>query len=258
MMGAVMQRPAPPGRFAVLTAVSVAMLVVCAVWAVGEARVVEGQAAWAKPAKFALSFVVFFATLAWVDERLSAASRESRLMRVVVTVMAVSMLGEMVYMTGMAAQGQGSHYNESTTFHFVMYNLMGLGAFLLVLGVAIMGVVVLRDTGARFGPAMRAAVGWGFVLTFVLTLVTAFTMGAIGRHVGVHPEGGAVIPLFGWSAVVGDLRPAHFLALHAMQAVPIAALVWDRRGVKVFCAVWAGVTMAVYAQAMMGMPLVTW
>lgn len=255
MTAAVMVRPAP-GRFAVLTAVSVALLAVCAVWAVGETRVVEGQAAWAKPAKFALSFVVFFATLAWVEARLSETWRESRLMRGVAGVMAAAMVGEMAYIIAMGAQGQGSHFNFATPFHEVMYTLMGIGAFLLVLGVAVVGVVVLRDGAATFSPAMRTAVGLGFVLSCVLTVVTAFTMGAVGRHVGLHPDGGAVIPLVGWSAVVGDLRPAHFLALHAMQAVPLAALVWDRRGVMWVACVWTGVTLAVYAQALMGMPLV--
>lgn len=256
MTAAVMLRPAP-GRFAVLTALSGAVLAVCAVWALGEARVVEGQAAWAKPAKFALSFVVFFATLAWVEGWLSEAWRESRLMRGVAAVMAAAMIAEMAYIVAMAAQGQGSHFNLTTRFHLVMYyGVMAAGAFVLVLGVAVIGAVVLRDRDGRFTPTMRFAVGWGFVLTFVLTLLTASTMSVIGRHVGLHPEGGAVIPLFGWSAVVGDLRPAHFLALHAMQALPLAALVWRERGVAVFGAVWTGVTLAVYAQAMMGMPLV--
>lgn len=256
MTTAVMVRPYEGTRFGVLTAVSVALLAMCAVWALGETRVVEEQAAWAKPAKFALSFVVFFGTLALVEARLSEAWRQGWLIRGTAAVMAVAMLGEMAYMIAMAAQGVGSHFNFSTPFHETMYSLMGLGAFLLVLGVAVVGVVVLRDEGVAMSAPMRLAVGWGFVLTFVLTLLTAFTMGAIGRHVGVHPEGGAVIPLFGWSAVAGDLRPAHFLALHTMQALPLAALVTGRRGVAVTGAVWTVLTLAVYAQALMGLPLV--
>jgi hypothetical protein len=171
-------------------------------------------------------------------------------------VMAVSMMGEMAWMTLMAAQGQASHFNESSQFHETMYSLMGVGAFLLVLGVAVVGVMVLRDHAAVFTPALRIAVGGGFVLTFVLTLATAFTMGGIGRHVGVHPEGGAVIPLMGWSAVVGDLRPSHFLALHTMQALPLVALVTGVRGVAVAAVMWTLLTLAVFAQALAWLPLV--
>ncbi len=255
-----MARPVTTSQFGVLTAVSVALLAMTLVWALGEARMVEGQAAWVKPAKFALSFVVFFGTLAWVEARLSPRWRESALIRVVVVVMTAAFVGEMGWMILMAAEGQGSHFNFSTPLHATMYSLMGLGAFLLVLGVAVIGGVVLRDGDGRFSPAMRVAVGWGFVLTFGLTLVTAFTMGSVGRHVGLHPEGGAVIPLFGWSGVVGDLRPAHFLALHAMQAIPVA--VWALRGrgglraVWVTMGLWSALTLALYAQAMAGLPLV--
>jgi hypothetical protein len=256
MTAMVMARPGEVSRFGVLTAVSVAVLA----RALFEGRMVEGQAAWVKPAKFALSFVVFFGTLALVEARLSPAWRESILLRVVAGVTAVAMIGEMAWMTLMAAQGQGSHFNFATPFHETMYSLMGLGAFLLVLGVAVVGVVVLRDGGAQLSAPMRVAVGWGFVLTFVLTLVTAFTMGSLGRHVGLHPADGAVIPLFGWSAVVGDLRPAHFLALHAMQVVPLAAWALQGRGgvgaVWAAGAIWTALTLAVFAQALAGVPLI--
>jgi len=48
------------------------------------------------------------------------------------------------------------------------------------------------------------------------------------RQVGVHPVGGAEVPFFGWSRVVGDFRPAHFVALHLMQSLPIAGWIADR------------------------------
>lgn len=248
------RREAEP--FAVLAAVSVALLVLSLVWALGETRLVEGQAAWVKPAKFALSFAVYAGTLSLAVVRLSPAWREGRLIRVGGGVMAVAMLGEFAYIIVMAAQGQGSHFNESTPFHQVMYGLMGLGAALIVLMGGLVGVAVLRDGQARFSPAMRVAVGWGFVLSFVMGLATGVALSTVGRHVGVHPEGGAVIPFLGWSAVVGDLRPAHFMALHAMQAVPLAASVLGLRGVVVFAALWTGVTLALLAQALKGVPMV--
>jgi hypothetical protein len=261
-MAALVNRRAPvaPRPLEVLTAFSGALVVLAAVWGLAEARVVNAAEVWVKPVKFALSFVVFFATLAVVEERLTEAWRDGWLLRGTVGVMAVAMLGEMAYMTVMAAQGQASHFNFSTPFHDLMYSLMGLGAFLLVAGTGVFGVAVLRDRGAGFTPEMRVAVGWGFVLTFVLTLVTAFAMASMGRHVGLHPDGGAVIPLFGWSAVVGDLRPAHFLALHTMQALPLAAWALAGRGgvraVWVAAAGWTALTAAVFAQALAGLPLI--
>jgi hypothetical protein len=71
-----------------------------------------------------------------------------------------------------------------------------------------------------------------------------------------------VIPGLGWSGEVGDLRPAHFLALHAMQALPLLGWWLDRRGqpgtrvLWVVAAVYALATAAVFGQALAGWPLV--
>jgi hypothetical protein len=80
--------------------------------------------------------------------------------------------------------------------------------------------------------------------------------------VGVPSAGAAEIPLLGWSGQVGDLRPAHFLALHAMQVLPLLGWWLDRRGqparktVWTVAAVYAALTLAVFVQALMGLPLV--
>src|SRR5262249_26968444 len=50
---------------------------------------------------------------------------------------------------------------------------------------------------------------------------------ARARTVGAR-EGGPGLPVVGWSTVGGDLRVARFLALHAMQALPLAGWAVDR------------------------------
>jgi hypothetical protein len=60
---------------------------------------------------------------------------------------------------------------------------------------------------------------------------------------------------------VGDLRPAHFLALHAMQVLPLAGLWMDRRGIAVakmrlVALAYVALTAAVFAQALAGVPLI--
>lgn len=245
-----------------LTGISVAMMALGLIWGAFETRLYQDALVWIKPFKFALSFVIYFATLALVVQRMSI---DGRVLRATVGVVAAAFWFEMIYITLQAAQGQGSHYNTGDLYHGVMYGIMGVGAVSLVVGVAIIGVQVLRDTGPDIGRAglsadLRWGIGIGFILSTVLTLITAATLsGMSGHFIGTPAVGAAVIPFFGWSATVGDLRPSHFLALHAMQVIPLLALWADgRRSAWVIggAVIYAAVTMALYAQALMGLPLI--
>ncbi len=102
----------------------------------------------------------------------------------------------------------------------------------------------------------------GFAASTVLTLVTAGILSSNGGHfVGVPGAGAGSVPVLGWSTAVGDLRPAHFLALHAMQAIPLLGWLADRRGwsaraVPLGTLAYGALTAAVFAQAMAGLPLI--
>lgn len=248
-------------QLAVLTALSAALVALVAAWAMVDTRLIDGVPVWAKPGKFAISFAILFGTLALIEQRLSPPWRDGWTLRVTAWVMASAMIMEMSYMIFMAAQQDTSHFNFSTPFTTTMYSLMGVGAVSLMIGVAIFGAVALRDRGADFGPALRWGVGWGCIISFGLTVVTAGYMSSAGTHVGVAPAGAATLPLMGWSGAVGDIRPAHFLALHAMQALPLAGLWFDRAGIATERMRWVALgylalTAAVFAQALAGMPLI--
>ena len=254
--------PGPVSPFLILTAVSLAFLATCLLWAGFDDRTIAGTVVWAKPLKFAISLAVLFATMALVEPYFSNPWRNGRLFAGIAAVMAASMLLEMIYMIVQAAQMQTSHFNTATPFAGVMYSLMGVGAVCLVFGVGLMGWAAFRDKQASFGPGLRAGVAWGFGLSFVLTMITAGTMSSMAGHfIGTAAPGAAVVPLMGWSASVGDLRPAHFVSLHAMQVLPLLGLWIDRQGrsaglIRGAALMYAVITMALFAQAMMGLPVI--
>jgi hypothetical protein len=229
-----------------------------------DARMVDGSGVWVKPMKFAISFILLSSTLALITTRMSPMAREGFWMRAAAAAIALGFVGEMAYMSVQAGLGEPSHFNVGTPYHAAMYTLMAAGATGIVLGIAIIGLCFWRDAGARSGAGLKLGVLLGLVGSTVLTLITAFYLGGNGGHfVGVPTADAAVIPLFGWSAQVGDLRPAHFLALHMMQAIPLLGLMLDRAaplrakaGVLAGSMIWTVLTFAIFAQAIVGLPLI--
>jgi len=246
-----------------LTGFAIALLAGFTAAAAIDTRTFQDANVWLKPAKFALSFVVLFATLALVVERLSEAVREGRTLRITLGAMTLAFWAEMAYIGIQAARGQASHFNVGSPTAALLYSLMGAGAVTLVVGIGMIGMLAWRDRNADLGPALRLGVLLGFALSMVATLITAGVLSSQGGHfVGTPSDTAAVIPGLGWSGEVGDLRPAHFLALHAMQVLPLLGLWLDRRGhggtltLTIATVVYIALTAAVFIQALMGMPLV--
>jgi len=249
-----------PDPFQALTAMSVAFLVIATLWGLVDPRLINGDPVWIKPAKFALSFVVHFGTLALITAALAPHMRTGLLFRISAAALTAAFLGEMAYLFVQAAQAEASHFNLSTPFHAMMYQLMGLGAVILIGAPLAIGWIAYRS--AHLGAGLRLGIWLGALTSFVLTLVVAGYMSSGQGHlVGTVGETHATLPVFGWSGEVGDLRPAHFLSLHALQALPLAGLWLDRTGrtpraIWWVAAGWTGLTLAVFAQAVMGLPLI--
>ncbi|MFK7857343.1 MAG: hypothetical protein AB8B64_00895 [Granulosicoccus sp.] len=249
-----------PSMFAQLTILSVVLLALAILWGQFDTRSLNGVPVWHKPAKFALSFIVHFATLAIIVAALSEHNRTCRTIVVAGGVMAAAFAAEMFYIYFQAAQAENSHFNYSTSFHETMYNLMGVGAILLICTPIAVAWVARCDM--TIGAASRAGIWWGALTSFFLTTITAVYLSSQGGHlVGIPDDPSRVLPVVGWSTEVGDLRPAHFLSLHALQVLPLVGLWIDRQGhslsiIKPFAAVYALMSLAVLGQALLGLPLI--
>ena len=198
-------------------------------------RVVEGAPAWLKPLKFAVSIGLYSATFAWVVRALTGAPRLARL---AVTTTVATLLVEMALIGLQAARGTTSHFNTSSLFDGAVFTVMGLA-------IAAQTLVALAVTVALFRqPFTDRAMGWALRLGMALTVAGASTGGLMtspspaqiaefkatgampraGGHTVGAPDGGPGLPGTGWSSAHGDLRVPHFLGLHAMQALPLVAL----------------------------------
>ncbi len=132
-----------------------------------------------------------------------------------------SALFEIAYIAYRASRAEPSHYNFETPFSTLMFQLMGVGATLLVLIPAGAGIVAWRR-GAMADPFGRS-VTLALIMSGILGLVTGAFLSTHGGHfVGTPAQGAGTWPVFGWSTAVGDLRAAHFVGLHILQFLPIA------------------------------------
>lgn len=224
-------------------------------------RLLGAVSIWAKPMKFATSIALFTGTLVvligLVDER----HRHTRLMRMTGVVLVAMIAYEQGYITLQATRGMASHFNRSSTLYFTLYTLMGVGASIMTATVLVYARQIRRHAVAGLSPVIRTAAATGLVLTFPLTMMTAGYLGSADSHLVGATIDGPGVWLMGWSTTAGDLRVPHFFATHAMQAVPIAGLIsgmlfgWDKRWpVQVFAGLYALFVVALFAQALAGMP----
>jgi hypothetical protein len=267
-------RASPP-----LTTVGALMVVAAGASVVGlivDPRVIAGAPAWLKPFKFAVSTAVYSLTLAWIFGWLPDWPRVRR--GVGWTTAAVFVL-EVAIIDAQAWRGTTSHFNVSTPLDAMLFYVMG-GAILLQTLVSVAIAVALwrqRFTDRPLGWALR----FGMTLTIagaltgpLMTRPTAAQladaraggrMTIAGAHSVGGPDGGSGIPVTGWSREHGDLRVPHFIGLHAIQALALAAVGlrrWRRpeavrvRAVLAATASYAALFVLLLWQALRGQSLV--
>ena len=207
---------------------------------VADPRTITGAPAWLKPAKFAASIAIYTLTIAWVFTHL----REwPKTRRAVSWVTAVTLMIEIVIIDVQAWRGTTSHFNVGTPIDGILFTTMGLAIVAQTLAAAALTVALWRHEFAD------RALGWALRLGMTISLIGAMTGGLMtrptaaqldnaraghrmtvaGAHTVGAPDGGPGLPGTGWSREHGDLRVAHFLGLHALQIIPLAALLVIRR-----------------------------
>jgi hypothetical protein len=213
----------------VLVAAMAVLAVVAAVAIFADDRVLLGYPIWLKPFKFSVSFVLYAGTLAWMLSLLPKRSRVAEGSAIAIVAVAIV---EMAIIVGQVIRGQTSHYNETTPLNAMLWAAMGMAIMVLFIGHFIIGIVVLRARIANRVAATGVRMGLGVAL---VGLLVAYPMtfqrpaeDIAGAHTIGMRDGGPGLPVVGWSTVAGDLRIGHFVGLHALQALPILAMLLMR------------------------------
>ncbi len=238
-------------------AVSLICFVVLAIIAPFDSIQILGINRWIKPLKFFISVTIFVWTVAIYLNFLNDCKKSARFIS---WGMILVFFIELSIIVMQALRGTTSHFNIKTAFDGMLFSIMGLAiAFNTLLAAYLLYLYFKVEID------LPHSIVWGMRLGLILFLAASFEgayMSAILRHgVGVA-DGGAGLPFVNWSTKGGDLRVAHFIGMHAFQAVPLFAYTLERYKARsatlwtfVFALVYAAIFTAFFIQALLGKPL---
>lgn len=206
-------------------------------------RLVLGQPVWAKTTKFAISFLLYAPTMLWMYGYVNL---HPRLKSWVLNAIAAILFVEMLLVLLQAGRGQAMHFNVSTPFNAALWSFMSVTigifylismvGFFLLLRQKLANKVLVRSL--QLGMAlMLIGFGLGFLMPGPTAeqraiLASGGQPSMIGAHTVGAPDGGPGLPLLGWSTLHGDLRIAHFVGIHGLQAIPLIGWWVSRRRIR--------------------------
>ncbi|MEQ9086910.1 MAG: hypothetical protein RIE23_06900 [Pontimonas sp.] len=244
------------------------MLTVVLLYAI-DTREILGVSVWEKPLKFLISATVYATTFSWLYAFVDKGKKLASLMGSLIAIMLVV---ELIAITGMASVGSTSHFNVSTPFNIAVWSVMATAISIVWVATFLLSAGLWNS--GRMSADLRLAVRWAIGLGLA-GMGIAFTMtppqpqqtlpenwaGVAGAHTVGAADGGPGLPFFGWSTEAGDLRVSHFFGLHALQVLPLVALLLsvlvasDRLRVATITGVATSYTLVVaftYVQALLG------
>src|SRR5580765_463171 len=218
---------------------------------------------WIKPIKFSLSFSTFASTISLLLMALQIPRWQLNLVR---RVIAASIALEIFSLGAQAWRSAYPHASHPVldsslaqmTNSMVMVNT-AIVCWMLVLFCANR---VRRDLVDR---PLVSAIRYSIVIFLAGNAIGGYMLSR-GSHTVGAADGGPGLPFVNWSTIGGDLRIAHFIAIHAIQIVPLFAYILSqmapipavkqrRMAVAALAIIVGGAVGATFLQAALGRPL---
>ena len=187
-------------------------------WSLNDDRLIRDVGVWVKPMKFMAATSIFALTTVWVLQIAHSNIDQTEVFTYIIALLVSTSLFEVVYISYQASHGEASHYNVGDPFHAFMFSVMGIAAVGLTASQAWLAWEIWKE---QRGAGMRVetlGVIIGLSLTFILSTISGFMLG------GNQPPAGQGLPIVGWH-YYKDIRPAHFLGVHAQQLIPLWGLI---------------------------------
>jgi hypothetical protein len=177
---------------------------------------------WIKPIKFSMSFSTFASTISLLLLALRIPKWQLTLAR---RAIAASVALEIL---SLAAQAWRSAYHLSGRSLWDTSLAQMTNSMVMVNTAIVCWMLALfcanRVRTEQIDWPMVAAIRYSIVIFLAGNAIGGYMLARGSHTVGVA-DGGAGLPFVNWSAIGGDLRIAHFIAIHAIQIVPLFAYI---------------------------------
>ncbi len=184
-------------------------------------RTIRDVGVWVKPMKFMAATVLFSWTTVWLVTIANTSVGNSQTYSWITALLIITSLLEVVYITYQGSQAAASHYNNSDMLHMILFGVMAVAAVGLTASQAWLAWEIWQEQKAMGLSVITLGVVLGLVLTFILSTISGFMLG------GNQPPAGVGLPIVGWH-LYRDIRPSHFLGVHAQQFIPLLGLLVER------------------------------
>ena len=212
-----------------------------------------GINAWIKPLKFFVSVAIMTWTIGYLMQWLDRKKEVRIFSRILVVTMGI----ELLIISMQSARGQQSHFNISSAFNGILFNVMGAAIVVFTLGAAYICYLFFKQK--KF--TIPATLVWGIrlgLLFFVFFASEGGVMVVKLAHTIGGPDGGAGLPFVNWSREHGDLRISHFFGLHSLQILPLYSyfLAKSKQQAIVFSLLYFIASLFLLVMALNGLPII--
>ena len=184
-------------------------------------RTIREVGIWIKPMKFMAATALFAWSTVWLTHLANESVSQGEAYKGICALLVATSLFEVLYITYQASIGEASHYNRTDAFQALLYSVMGVVAVGLTASQAWLAWAIWKAQGRIAFSVTGLGVVIGLALTFLLSTISGGLLG------GIQPPSGQGLPIVGWH-LDKDIRPSHFLGVHAQQLIPLGALLADR------------------------------
>jgi hypothetical protein len=220
---------------------------------------------WIKPIKFSLSFSTFASTMSLLLLALQIPRWQLKLARLTMAVsiaLEISSLGAQAWRSAYPLIGHSfldSVLAQLTNSMVMVNTALVCGMFCLFCANRVRTALVDRP--------MVSAIRYSMVIFLAGNAIGGYML-ARGSHTVGTTDGGPGLPFVNWSTIAGDLRIAHFIAIHAIQIVPLFAYILSqmtpipaikqrRMAIAGLAIAVGGAVGATFIQAALGHPLLS-